>query len=185
MRQSIIVSSLAWLGFALAPGHNANAEVLHAGPGGFTVAHEVTIAADRSSVWQSAIDVGEWWGDDHTISGDAGRMYIEPRPMGCFCERLQGGDGVVHLVVTSVSTHSMLRLTGGLGPLGLMGVSGSMTWEFFDADGGTRVKFTYAVGGYSADGLETIAEPVDFVIGEALGLLKARVESSADAADSD
>ena len=96
--------------------------------------------------------------------------------MGCFCEALAGDDGVVHLVVTSVSTHVMLRMTGGLGPLGLMGVDGNMTWEFFDNTDGTRVKFTYAVGGYRAAGLDTIADPVDFVIGEALGLLKAYVE---------
>ena len=70
----------------------------------------------------------------------------------------------------------MLRLTGGLGPLGLMGVNGNMTWEFFDDDLGTRVKWTYAVGGYRPGGLDGIAVPVDYVLGEALGLLRAHVE---------
>jgi len=70
----------------------------------------------------------------------------------------------------------MLRLTGGLGPLGLMGVNGNMTWEFFDEGEGTRVKFTYAVGGYRQGGLDAVAVPVDYVIGEALDLLKAYVE---------
>ena len=59
-------------------------------------------------------------------------------------------------------------MTGGLGPLGLMGVNGNMTWEFFDDDNGTRIRFTYAVGGYSPDGLDTIAGGVDYVIAEAL-----------------
>jgi len=71
----------------------------------------------------------------------------------------------------------MLRMTGGLGPLGLMGVDGNMTWEFGDDANGTRVRFTYAVGGYSAKGLDTIAPAVDFVLGEALGRLKAHVET--------
>ena len=156
----------------------AHAEVLDSAPGGFTVQHEVTIDADRATVWQGAIDIGSWWSDDHTISGDASRMSIHARPMGCFCEMLSETDGVVHLTVTSVSSNVMLRLTGGLGPLGLMGVDGNFTWEFFDADeGGTRVRFTYAVGGYYKDGLDAIAPAVDGVIGEALGLLKARVES--------
>jgi hypothetical protein len=80
----------------------------------------------------------------------------------------------------------MLRMTGGLGPLGLMGVNGNMTWEFFDAGAGTRVKFTYAVGGYRPGGLDGVAVPVDYVIGEALALLKTHVENSGmDDADLD
>jgi hypothetical protein len=102
--------------------------------------------------------------------------------MGCFCERLQGDDGIVHLIVTSVSTNVILRMTGGLGPLGLMGVNGNMTWEFFDADNGTRVRFVYAVGGYAPGGLDAVAGAVDFVIGEALALLKAYIEGD-DAPD--
>ncbi len=165
---------------------SANSDVMSAGPGGFTTVHEVDIDARRARVWQAAIgEVGQWWHDDHTISGDAGRMSIDARPMGCFCEDLSGDDGVVHLVVTSVSSNVMLRMTGGLGPLGLMGVNGNMTWEFFDAGEGTRVKFTYAVGGYRPGGLDGVAVPVDYVIGEALGLLKAHVEGGeTDNADS-
>jgi uncharacterized protein YndB with AHSA1/START domain len=155
----------------------ARGEVVDAAPGGFTIENEVFIAADRATVWKAAIEeVGQWWNDDHTVSGSAGRMSITPVPQGCFCESFGGDDGIVHLVVTSVSTPVMLRMTGGLGPLGVMGVDGNMLWEFFDDGAGTRVRFTYAVGGYSAEGLDTIAEPVDFVIGEALGLLKAHVE---------
>ncbi len=169
---------IAALGFVLIT-VNVNADVMHDGPGGFTIEHERVINAGRARVWQAAIDeVAQWWHDDHTISGDAGRMRIDARPMGCFCEDLPGDNGVVHLVVTSVSGNVMLRMTGGLGPLGLMGVNGNMTWEFFDAGEGTRVKFTYAVGGYRPGGLDGVAVPVDYVIGEALGLLQAHVENS-------
>ncbi len=154
----------------------AVAEVVDAGPNGFKVVHEVVIAAERAAVWQAAIDIGSWWSDDHTISGEATRMSIDPRPMGCFCEMLGPTDGVVHLTVTTVSTNSMLRMTGGLGPLGVMGASGNMIWEFSDADGMTRVTFSYAVGGYYEGGIETMADPVDFVIGEALSRLQQYVE---------
>ena len=153
------------------------AEVLDAAPTGFTVQHEMLIGKDRTTTWHAAVnEVGRWWSDDHTVSGDAARLSIDARPLGCFCENLGGNDGVVHLTVTSVSTNVMLRMTGGLGPLGLMGVGGNMTWEFFDDVAGTRVRFTYAVGGYSPSGLEAIAAPVDRVIGEALALLKDYVE---------
>jgi hypothetical protein len=58
-----------------------------------------------------------------------------------------------------------------------MGVNGNMTWEFEAVEGGTQVTFTYAVGGYRAEGLDTVAAPVDSVIGEALARLKAQVET--------
>lgn len=156
----------------------ARAEVVDSGDGGFTTVNEVVIAAPRDRVWSAAVDeIGEWWNGDHTVEGDPGRMTIEARTQGCFCEFFRNGGGVVHMTVTFVNAGVMLRLTGGLGPLGLMGVSGNMTWELFDDEAGTRVRFTYAVGGYRPGGLGALAVPVDYVIGEALGRLKAWVET--------
>ena len=167
---------LALLGSALLAGA-AEGSVLDAGPNGFTVAHEALVAAPRAEVWDVAVkSVGDWWNGAHTVGGDATRLHIEARLLGCFCERLAGEDGVVHLLVTTVSNGVLLRMTGGLGPLGLLGVNGNFTWEFFDADGGTRVRFTYAVGGYHPDGLLELAEPVDQVIGDALRRLQAHVQ---------
>jgi uncharacterized protein YndB with AHSA1/START domain len=156
----------------------ALAEVKDASPGGFTVVNRVTIDASGEAVWKAAIDdIGLWWSSDHTISGDASRLSITAVPQGCFCESFGAGAGVVHLSVTMVSPGVLIRLTGGLGPLGLMGVNGNMTWEFEAVDTGTQVTFTYAVGGYRPEGLDAIAAPVDYVIGEALARLKAQVET--------
>ena len=176
--------SIAILVAAAIPGI-ASAEVTDSAPGGFSLVHEVKIHAPRADVWQAAVyGVGSWWSADHTISGDAANMSIDPVPQGCFCERLGEDAGVVHLSVTMVNPLVVLRLTGGLGPLGLMGVDGNMTWEFFDTDGATAVRFTYAVGGYRPGGLDSMAVPVDNVIGEALRRLKAYVEKG-DAERSD
>jgi uncharacterized protein YndB with AHSA1/START domain len=156
----------------------ASAEVLNAEHTGFTISNEVIIDASREDVWRAAIhEVGAWWNPDRTVSGDASRLRISAKPQGCFCEDFGNDTGVVHLVVTMVNPAVVLRLTGALGPLGLMGVSGNMTWEFEDANGGTRVKFTYAVGGYRAGGLDAISVPVDYVIGEALARMKAHIET--------
>jgi len=163
---------------------SANSEVIDAAPSGFSLVHEVTIAAPRGDAWRAAVhEVGQWWSSDHTISGEASRMSIDPVPQGCFCEAIGEHAGVVHLTVTFVNPNVLLRLTGGLGPLGLLGVDGNMTWEFADAEEGTTVRFSYAVGGYRPGGLDEMAGPVDFVIGEALQRLKAHVETGdADAA---
>ena len=87
------------------------------------------------------------------------------------------------MTVTFANPTVLLRLTGGLGPLGLLGVDGNMTWEFADGEDGTTIRFSYAVGGYRPGGLDEIAGPVDYVIGEALSRLKAHIETGdADAA---
>jgi uncharacterized protein YndB with AHSA1/START domain len=171
---------LGWLIGDIAVG-----EVIGTGPAGFSLTHEVTIEAARADVWRAAVgDIGLWWSSDHTISGNARNMSIDPRPQGCFCESLGDHSGVVHLTVTFVNPQVLLRLTGGLGPLGLMGVNGNMLWEFVDSNAGTIVTFSYTVGGYQPGGLDDLARPVDFVIGEALLRLKAHVETGdANAAD--
>jgi len=159
-----------------AQAHIATAEVLDADTHGFTVLQEVTVHGTRATAWVAAVDnIDKWWNPEHTISGRASLLSIDARPLGCFCEAT--GGGVVHLMVTTVSRDVNLRMTGGLGPLGLMGVNGNMTWEFFDAEDGTKIRFSYAVGGYSPDGLDSIAPAVDFVLGEALVRLKQYIDA--------
>ena len=159
-------------------GKTSYADVLGAEPSGFTSVNEATIDAPRQMVWSAAVnDIDQWWSSDHTVSGEANRLSITAKPQGCFCERLGEDAGVVHMTVTMVNPEVVLRLTGGLGPLGLMGVNGNMTWEFDEAGTKTDVKFTYAVGGYRQGGLDGIADPVDGVIREALLRLKAHIEN--------
>ena len=127
--------------------------------------------------------VGEWWDPQHTFSGDAKNLSIDPRPGGCFCESLPSGGGVEHLRVVHAAPGRMLRLSGGLGPLQAFGVAGSLTWKLEEADGATAVEVTYVVGGFMEGGLERIGAPVGAVIGEQLGRLKRFVEAGEPTAD--
>lgn len=154
------------------------AEVLDADAHGFTIRVSTPVDAERLAVYEAAVnDVGSWWHSDHTISGFAENLYIDARVPGCFCEKLGYGAGIVHMAVTYLSPGIILRLTGGLGPLGLMGVDGNMTWEFDDAEQGTVVTFKYAVGGYYPEGLDSIAPAVDGVLEEAMMRLRAFAET--------
>ncbi len=156
------------------------AEVLDVASNGFTVRHVLTIAAPRDVVYRAATQqVGAWWLDDHTLGGDASKLSMDTRPMGCFCEDLGAGGGVVHMTVTFVNPGVIIRLTGGLGPLGLMGLAGNMTWEFADDADGTRLTLTYAVGGYLAGGLDPLAPAVDSVLLDQMSSLTSFVESPA------
>jgi hypothetical protein len=156
----------------------AMAAVVDADVNGFTVAHRTSISADRMAVYKAAIEnVDEWWSSDHTVSANAANLYFDARLQGCLCESLGQSAGLVHMTVTFVNPGVMLRLTGGLGPLGLMGVAGNMTWEFDDSEEGTTVTLNYAVGGYMSGGLDSIASAVDGVLIEAMTRLKSFVET--------
>lgn len=141
----------------------AHADVTASAPNGFVSEWDITIAAPRERVFRALTDeVGRWWDAAHSYSGEAANFSIDARPGGCFCERLTDG-GVAHMTVVFVQRGTLLRMVGGLGPLQGMAVSGSMTFALSDAGTGTRLKYEYAVGGYSADGLLQMAEPVDRV----------------------
>ena len=158
----LVVLFLALLAAAQAP-----ATVTDASANGFTVRHEIRTSVSADALWAAlSQDVARWWHPDHTYSGDARNLSLELRPLGCFCETTAGGGSVVHLTVTFVQPGETLRLTGGLGPLGLMGVDGNMTISVLKADGETVLQLVYVVGGYSADGLDAIAPAVDAVLSE-------------------
>ena len=94
-----------------------------------------------------------------------------------FLRESRAGRRIVHMTVTYLSPGIILRLTGGLGPLGLMGVDGNMTWEFVDADEGTAVTLNYAVGGYYSGGLDALAPAVNGVLEEAMTRLRVFAET--------
>jgi len=141
---------------------SSRAEVVDAAANGFTVRNAIEVAASGSRTYRAvAEDIGRWWDASHTYSGDAANLSIDARPGGCFCEQIPGGGGVTHLTVVYAAPGEALRLTGGLGPLQLLGVAGSLSWEFKEHNGVTTIVLTYAVGGYASGGLERWAEPVD------------------------
>lgn len=157
---------------------SAQAEVVDATAHGFQIRQKVAMKAPPETIWRlMTAHVGEWWHPDHTYSGDARNLYIEPTALGCFCENIGKDGSVAHLVVTFVNPNEMIRFTGGLGPLGLMGIDGNMTISLEPGDGLTIATLDYQVGGYTPGGLESIAAAVDSVLGDALARLRRFVET--------
>ncbi len=156
----------------------AHAEVVETSEAGFLVKNEASINAPPLKVYSALIErISGWWDPAHTFSGDARNLSIDPKPGGCFCERLPDNGGVQHLTVVFLSPGKELRLTGALGPLQEDGLAGSMTWRLSEAGGSTRVELTYSVGGYRPGGLRGIASPVDSVLRGQLLRLKSFVET--------
>ena len=170
MRFIAAVAALAGLLWAGA----ACAEVTSAGPGGFTIHAEATVAAAPERVWRALVRPGQWWSSTHTYSGDARRMSLEPSAGGCWCERWGDGQSVEHGRVVLVTEHEgvrTLRINGALGPLQEMGVNGVLTYAVAPDPAGSRLTVTYRVTGDTGLGLEGIAPLVDAVMMEQIGRL--------------
>ena len=158
----------------------AGAEVTDRAPGGFTSKTVATIKASPDRVFLALVEeVGRWWNAAHTWSGNAGNLWMTANPGGCFCETLENSGGVAHAVINHVRPGELLRMTGALGPLQEHAVVGTLTFEFAKAAEGTTATVTYRVSGYFPGGIEKLAGPVDGVIGEQLGRLKAYLERGA------
>jgi uncharacterized protein YndB with AHSA1/START domain len=140
------------------------AEVVAQTANGFTITHQVEIGASPQSAYEAFVAIGTWWDMAHSYGGKASAMRLDASPGGAWVETLDGGGFVTHMTVAQAVPGSRLVLSGGLGPLGRMGVSGTMTVTFSKAPTGTRVKLDYAVGGFDPDGFAQLAKAVDGVL---------------------
>ncbi len=154
----------------------ARAEVADVSPQGFEIKHTVEIAAPAAKVWAALVKPGQWWNSDHSWSGDARNLTLDPRPGGCWCEALPHGGGARHMTVVYVAPGQEMRLEGGLGPFQFSGASGHMIWKLAEKDGKTTLTWTYDLGGYVKGGIDKMAGPVDGVLGDQVGRLKRYIE---------
>lgn len=168
----------------LAVAVNAAAEIADSAANGFTYKLVLNLQAPPETVYQRLLAVGNWWNSSHTYSGDAHNLSIDPKPMGCWCEKLPNGGGVRHMQVVMVMPGKMLVLTGGLGPLQSMAASGSMKISLAPANGSTQLQVTYSVTGYLPAGMNSLAMPVDGVLTEQFTRLKNYVETGSPGAAS-
>jgi uncharacterized protein YndB with AHSA1/START domain len=156
----------------------AAGDVTHSTGSGFVVVIERRIEAEPRQAFDALVRrIGSWWHPDHTYSGAARNLSIQPRANGCFCEKLDDGGQIQHMTVAFVRPAATLRMIGGLGPLGPLAVQGAMTVDL-SADGdATKLTLTYRVGGWDPDGLERWAAPVDRVLTEQMDRLRRYVET--------
>ncbi|MDR0181687.1 SRPBCC domain-containing protein [Lysobacter arvi] len=142
----------------------ATAAVKDATAGGFTVENTETVPVDADAAWKALVqEVDRWWPKDHSWWGAESKLSIDARAGGCFCETA-GARQAQHMAVVFVDPGKTLRMTGGLGPLQGMGLSGALEFRLAPADGGgTRITLFYRAGGYTPDDLSKFAPVVDKV----------------------
>lgn len=166
---------------ALLCGTPGLAEVHEVRDDGFITRDTVTVKATALETWLALTKPGDWWGDEHTWSGDAGNMTLTPQGGGCFCETIPGSDGadgfqlsgsVMHGTVVQATPLKLLRLIGSLGPLQSEPVTGILTFALKEVDGGTQVQMEYHVGGTMRFKAAEMAPLVDKVLSQQLGFLR-------------
>lgn len=170
----IALAALSAAATCVAP---SRAEVVAVAADHFVVKHQVAIAAAPPTVWRGLTgEIDRWWSPDHTWSGDAANLSIDPRPGGCFCEKLPDG-GVRHMQVVYVKPPELLRFEGGLGPLQEQSLTGMMTWKLAVAGEGCALEVVYRVAGAVDGGLATWAPLVDSVLGLQMQRLRSFIET--------
>ncbi|HWZ44562.1 MAG TPA: SRPBCC family protein [Candidatus Saccharimonadales bacterium] len=170
-RNLMAVLIVCLLAPALAP-----AEVKDSSANGFTITITLNIQAPPENVYERFMRIGNWWSPEHTFSRDAHNLSIEEKAGGCWCEKLPNQGGVRHMQVVYLAPGKRIVMNGGLGPLQSVAAAGAMEITFAPAEGGTKMKMTYAVMGYQPAGMNTWAAPIDSVLTEQLTRLKNFVE---------
>ena len=166
--------------FAATP---ASAEVPASSETGFVSHNEVLVPVTPQEAWEAIVRPGSWWNGEHTYSGDAANMRIEPKSGGCFCESIPASGGEIeHMRVIYMVPGSTLRMTGGLGPLQSEAVTGVLTMTLKPEGEMTRISWDYVVGGYMRMPMSQVAPLVDQVVGEQLLRLATRLGTVMDPA---
>jgi len=185
MRHVIPALCAAAAVFAVAPA--ARADVTAKSETGFVSRNAVEVSAAPDAVWTALTTPSGWWNGEHTFSGDAKNLTLNPVAGGCFCEKLPAPagspprapmGGVEHMRVTNVQPGKVLRLAGALGPLQSEAASGVLTITMKASDKGTRILFEYVVGGYMRYKTDDIAPAVDTVMKDQLSGLAIKVDPS-------
>jgi hypothetical protein len=164
IKRTFLLVAITIIAFIL---KSAQASVVDSSAAGFTIKHSFQTDKSPDVVYQAfASRVSQWWNPEHTYSAKSENLAIELKPGGCFCERIGTQGAIAHMTVLYADPGKILRMTGGLGPLQQYAVTGVMTMEFGGDAKGTKVQFTYTVGGYVPGGLEKLAPLVDQVMVE-------------------
>ena len=155
----------------------AQAEVTQSSAAGFVVTGSATTTRSAEDVWYLLVEPAEWWNGEHTWSGDATNLRLDPEAGGCFCESMPLGGSVEHMRVIYAAPGEMLRMSGALGPLQGEGLAGTLTVEISTAGSGIEVSWAYVVGGNARFPLQEVAGTVDLMLAEQMTRLVSRLEN--------
>lgn len=154
----------------------ASGAVTTADASAFVVAQSYEVKADASSAYAALIDPKRWWSSQHSWSGDANNLSLDPRAGGCWCERWNGGEAE-HARVIFIAKDKQLRVSGAFGPMQAMALNAVLDVNLTATATGTRIDVTYTVNGSTASNLDQLAPAVDGVLAEQFGRLQSLLDA--------
>lgn len=174
-REIRFLSRLACAGFAFGLAFEptaTKADVAQPSAGLTEISFQLHVKGSAADAYAAVIHPEKWWNGEHSYSGSAANMTLDPVAGGCWCEKLPAGGSVQHMRVLAVIPGSLLRLTGGLGPLQAQPMTGVMTFSLKDDPaGGATIDFKYRLSG-ATDLPATWPQAVNGVLNEQLQRLQ-------------
>ncbi|GHA20159.1 hypothetical protein GCM10008090_32580 [Arenicella chitinivorans] len=146
---------------------SVRADVIQASADHFTLRQEASSVLPPPQLWQRLIQPQLWWHPEHTYSGNAGNLSLDPVAGGVWAERWEG-NSVIHGTVVNVAAGTMLRLDAPFGPLQERAVDVVWTISIQAHETGSLVIFEEVANGTNASGLDELAKAVDYVKTEAI-----------------
>ncbi|MBX9885170.1 MAG: SRPBCC domain-containing protein [Novosphingobium sp.] len=162
----------------------ARADVVTRSETGFVVRIASEVTAPPAEAWKTILTPARWWQGQHTFSGDAANLTLDPQVGGCFCEVLprpedapatQKPGGVQHMRVVYIEPPRAMRLVGALGPLQSEALAATMTITVKPTEKGSRILFEYVVGGFMRYKVDEIAPAVDRMLTAQLASLAGKL----------
>lgn len=161
---------LALVAFSLG---TTRAEVIEASEEHFVLVHEEVSPLAPDALWDRLMEPALWWDPNHTYSGDAANLSMEDTAGSYWREDWDTGS-VIHGQVLLVKEGEELILSAAFGPL--ISTAADCRWTIrleATENGGTLIKSSHTVAGAPGTGLEDLADPVDFVMGNGIKRLAA------------
>ena len=145
------------VGLAVLATSPAAADVAVSSESGFVSHNEAVVAATAAEVWAALLKPAGWWNGEHTYSGNAANLTLDPVAGGCFCEVIPASDGgpaghIEHMRVVYVAPSATLRLSGGLGPLQSEAVTAVLTMSLEPSPEGSMAIVSTAVTASDCNG---------------------------------
>ena len=146
----------------------AAADVKQPAADGAVIEHRFQVSASPEVAWSALTHPERWWPADHTWSGSAANMRLRAEAGACFCENWDG-NSAEHGRVIMALPGKLLRISGALGPLQEMAVTGVLSIQLAAKDGGTEATVTYRLSGDASHKLDAFIPVVDKVVGQQFG----------------
>ena len=147
-------------------------EVTESATDGFQIVMRETTQLNPQDAYRVMVEeFSQWYDASHSYGGVPQNLALDLERH-AMLEQLPEGGFVRHMEIVFHQPGKVLRMTGGLGPLQGMGVSGALTFAFQPVESGTEITLTYQVSGSSLAHLDKIAGPVDGVLTTQLKRLK-------------